>query len=246
MLIPEYSLTVDAIAGQVNSDQTITDKILEIFKRPQADCTPGDDCLSVDVARLGRDKAVIFLWQGYFIRRVWYYLKSKGPFLKEKIRNRAAQWQIPMSKVVVDQDGLGGFLVDDLPGVWGFVNGASAIEEFDDDPKYRLQETKKFRFKNLRSQCYSKLADAVNNGLIGCYADVDPEVRNWIIQELEAIKKKDVEDNEKMFQVIGKDEIKKLIGRSPDFGDAMMERFVLDLGKPRATADGGYEVDVVW
>ncbi len=220
------------------------ERILELFKNTES--KPGDFYLSVDVARFGRDKAVIILWQGYFIRKIWFYDKSSATFLEEMIKSKCKQWHIPMNRVVIDQDGVGGGLVDHLPGVWAFVNAGRPIEEFDDDNRYKEQETDRYSYKNLRAQCYDRLADSINEGQIGCYPDVSPEVRNWIIEELECIRRKDVEDNEKKFQVIGKEDIKDIIGRSPDFADSLMMRFVFDLGKPRAVAGEEFEVDVAW
>jgi hypothetical protein len=202
----------------------------------------GDFYLSVDVARFGRDKAVLILWQGYHIRRVWFYDKSSTQFLEDKIKSKCEQYHIPIINVVVDQDGVGGGVVDHLPGVWAFTNAGRPIEAFDDSKEFRQQETERYSYKNLRSQCYDKLADAINQGKISCYKEIDPQVRDWIIQELEAIKKKDVEDNEKKFQVISKDDIKEIIGRSPDFADSLMMRFVFDLSKPK----DDYEVGIAW
>lgn len=223
------------------------DKVIAIFTKMHTPDPEEEMYLSVDVARYGRDKAVFILWQGYYIRKIWYYDKSSTMFIEEKIRSTCNQWHIPMRNVVVDQDGVGGGVVDHLPGVYAFVNAGRPVSEFDDEKKYREQETDKFSYKNLRAQCYDRLGDYVNEEIVGCYQDVDPEIRNWLIQELEAIKRKDVLDNEKKFQIISKEEIKDSIGRSPDFSDAMMQRMVFGLGQPRETmADDSFEITVAW
>jgi len=228
------------------------ERIVEIFTRNQKADPEDEFYLTVDVARFGRDKAVFVLWQGYFIRKVYYYNKSSTDFIEDKIKHACEQYHMPRQNVVVDQDGVGGGVVDHLPGVYAFVNAGRPIEEWDDEKKYRQQDTERFSYKNLRAQCYDRLADYINDGIIGCYSDIDPEIRNWIIEELEAIRRKDVEDNEKKFQIISKEEIKETIGRSCDFSDAMMQRMVFGLGKPRATvaddgdSSGGFEVDIAW
>jgi len=223
------------------------DKIIKIFT---TDYEPGINAtmhLSVDVARFGRDKAVFMLWQGFHIRKVWYYDKSSTSFIEEKIEHIMEQYHIPRQRVVVDSDGVGGSVPDHLPGIYAFVNAASPITEWDDEKKYRMQETQKFVYTNIRSQCYDRLANYVNEGIITCYPGIDPQVRQWMIEELEAIKKKDVEDNEKKFQIISKEEIKETIGRSCDFSDTMMMRMVFELGNPRATMGEDFsEVTVVW
>ena len=224
------------------------DKILSIFTKPQTPDPEDVFFLSVDVARFGRDKAVFILWQGYYIRKVWFYDKSSLPFLEDKIKAVQKQYHMPWNNIVIDQDGVGGGVVDHLPGVYSFCNASRALEEFDDDKRYREQETDRFGYKNLRSQCYHRLADYINEGIIGCSSDISPEIRNWIIEELEAIKAKDVEDNEKKFQIVSKDDIKDSIGRSNDFSDAMMMRCVYGLGQQRETVneeDFG-DVEVIW
>jgi hypothetical protein len=239
----------DGIWEYEDDDSSLMDynKILKIFLN---DYVPGMDdrlYLTVDPARFGRDKCVFMLWQGLHIRKIWYFEKSSTAFIEEKIEHICKQYQMPRSHVAVDSDGIGGSIPDHLPGVWAFVNGARAVQEYDDDKKYREQPTDKFRYANLRSQCYERLASYVNEEMITCYKEVDPQVRSWIIEELEAIKKKDVESNEKKFQVISKDEIKETIGRSCDFSDCMMQRLIFDLGKPRETMEEGFgDVEVVW
>jgi len=223
------------------------EKICEIFTREQEFKPDEEIYLSVDIARFGRDKAVFILWQGFFIRKVWYYDKTDMVFLEKKIISTSDQWKIPMHNIVIDQDGVGGGVVDHLPGVYAFVNAGRPVEEYDDDKRYRLQETDMFSYKNLRAQCYDRLADYVNEDIIGCYKFIDPEVRNWMIEELEAIKRKDVENNETKFQIISKEEIKDTIGRSPDFSDSLMMRCVFGLGQPRETMDeSGMDVSLEW
>lgn len=219
------------------------EKIINIFNIELKVRVDNEWFLTVDVARFGRNKAVFILWQGYFIRKIWYYEKSSTPFIEEKIKSICRQFHIERSHVIVDQDGVGGGVVDHLPGVYSFVNNSRAIEEFDDDPKYREQETIRFSYSNLRSQCYARLSEYVNDGIVGCYDTISPEVRNWIIEELEAIRKKDT-DKEGTFQVISKDDIKEIIGRSPDFGDSMMMRFAYGLGSPRETVAEGEEFEI--
>ena len=181
--------------------------------------------LTVDVARFGRDKAVFFLWQGMFIKKIWYYPKSDMPLIETSIIKTCEHFRLPRSNVVVDEDGIGGGVVDHVKGVIGFVNGSRAVEELAEDD----QETDRYSYKNLRSQCYFRLAEVINENEMGCYYDILPEIRNWIIEELEGIRRKDATDNEKKLQVISKDNIKDIIGRSPDFADAMMMRMYFDL-----------------
>jgi hypothetical protein len=83
------------------------------------------------------------------------------------------------------------------------------------------------QFINLKSQCYFKLSDAINANRIS-WIDIDIVTRQKLIEELEQVKRKDVDKDGKL-AVIPKDKIKELIGRSPDISDAMMMRMFFEL-----------------
>ena len=101
----------------------------------------------------------------------------------------------------------------------GFVANSTPIEV----------KGKKENYNNLKSQCYFRLADKVNKNeiFIDC---VDTSIIEKITEELEVVKQKDIDKDNKM-GVIPKDKVKELIGRSPDFSDALAMRFFLDLKK---------------
>jgi len=105
------------------------------------------------------------------------------------------------------------------------VNGSRAIET-----KATVQ-AQIHNFANLKAQCYFKLADYVNTAKISCYADIPINIKNLLIEDLEQIKAKDIDKDGKL-RVIGKDEIKESLGRSPDVGDAIMMRMVGELKNP--------------
>lgn len=224
-------------------------KIINIFTKTYNPSPEDEMYLSSDPARFGRDKSVIIIWHGLFMRKIMFEDKNTMPniykrtttYIADKIKSKCDKNGIPYENAVVDDGGLGGGVVDQVPDCYAFVGGATAITEDDDDPRYRLQESKKYSYRNLRAQCYFKLAELVDKGEIGCHPDINPEVRNWIIEELEAIKKKDVADDEKKLQIIKKEEIKETIGRSPDFADAIMQRMVFLLGESSVG-----DVDIVW
>jgi hypothetical protein len=82
-------------------------------------------------------------------------------------------------------------------------------------------------YANLKSQCYFRLAERINRGEL--YFDVsDVNVKADLIQELEQVKQHNMDkDGKKM--IVPKDKVKELIGRSPDYADAIMMRELQDL-----------------
>ena len=97
-------------------------------------------------------------------------------------------------------------------------------------------EGEKENFSNLKSQCYFKLADKVRDNKV--YIK-DSSIMEIMIQELEQIKQKDMDKDGKK-AVIPKDQIKDLIGRSPDYADMLMMRVYFEMYKTASWLDDLY------
>ncbi|OQA77491.1 MAG: Terminase-like family protein [Tenericutes bacterium ADurb.Bin239] len=181
----------------------------------------GDKYLTVDVARFGKDNAVIMVWDGLKVIEVITISKCGIDQLEIKIKEVAQKYLIPYSRIIADEDGVGGGLVDNMRGIKGFVGNSIPLEE----------QGKKVNFKNLRSQCYYKLADYVNNHKMAITCS--DTIKEIIIEELEQIKGEAMDSDQKL-RIITKDKIKEIIGRSPDYADTLMMRMWFEL-KPQAT-----------
>jgi len=84
----------------------------------------------------------------------------------------------------------------------------------------------KQNFTNLKSQCYFKLAELVNTNKIFVYCEHN-KIKENIIQELEVVRAKEIV-NEVKLSIESKDKVKDLIGRSPDYSDAMAMRMFFE------------------
>lgn len=173
----------------------------------------GERFITADIARFGRDKTVIGVWDGFRLIKIVEYDKNKVTEAAERIRELCEYYQVPMSNVVVDDDGVGGGVVDIL-GCNGFVNNSRPL----DNPETKEPEN----YQNLKSQMYYALARTINDS--GMYIDgVDGSARDVIIQELEQVKQHDMDKDGKK-KVLPKEEVKELLGRSPDYADMIMMR----------------------
>ena len=208
------------------------DSIIDIFTNTRGK-EPGK-FITVDIARLGPDYTTIWVWEGFHIKRMVSFKKQRTTYTEDKIEKIRKEEGIPRSKVVADEDGVGGGVVDHLSGIKGFVNNSSTIEKKRDKDKHN--------YRNLKSQCYFLLADYINNGRISCFSEIDPKIKEMLIQDLEQVKRKNVDDDGPL-QVIGKKEIKENIGRSPDFGDAMMMRMYFVVKKSGLAFAFGSDMD---
>jgi len=200
------------------------DKLINMFNNDYVK-SEGDLFITCDVARFGRDLAVIYVWQGLKLIYIYTYDKSSLKFLRLKLESLCEKHHIPRSNVIVDEDGVGGGLVDEMEGIKGFVNNSKAFDM--DDDYNSSQDTKKYNYANLRSQCYFELSNYVNKGLISISSHVLSEQKENIITELESIKRKDI-DKDGPLRIIGKDEIKEFIGHSPDYADSLMMRMYFE------------------
>lgn len=177
----------------------------------------GEKYITVDVARFGADKTVIGLWDGYRVSLTAF----KGLNVAQtaaKVKELRILHGVPNSQTLADEDGVGGGVVDIL-GCKGFVNNSRPLP----NPVTSEDEN----FANLKSQCYFKLAERINKGQLYIECD-DIEVKRLIIQELEQVKQYNMDKDGKK-QVLPKDKVKEIIGRSPDFSDTLMMREWFDL-----------------
>lgn len=191
------------------------DKIIDSFSNFFVE--KGETYLTADVARYGSDCSVYGIWDGY---RVKLIRQSKLSVTEnaENIKRLQSEYNVPSSRVIVDDDGVGGGVVDIL-GCKGFVNNSS--------PLPNPSDLKAENYRNLKSQCYFMLADKINKS--GMYIDCqDVEMREKIIEELEQVKRHNIDKDNKV-EIMPKDKVKALIGRSPDFSDTLMMRMWFDL-----------------
>jgi hypothetical protein len=177
----------------------------------------GEKYISADVARFGSDKMVIMVWDGFRVEEIFSMDKSSITDIAEKIKTLSRKYKIPLSNIIADEDGVGGGLVDILK-CNGFVNNARPLEEDGNSVQYQ----------NLKTQCYYKLASLIQSDQIYINCD-DMDVKNTIIEELEQVKRDKIDHDGKL-KILPKEKVKELIGRSPDYSDALMMRMYFEIG----------------
>lgn len=200
------------------------EKILDCFTNDFV--SNGDNYITADIARFGSDKTVIGVWSGLRVQ-LFRFSNLSVAESAAKIKEYQNQYGIGNSRTIVDEDGVGGGVVDILK-CKGFVNNSTALPNPiapAKDPK--TGNPKPENFANLKSQCYFKLAEMINKGKV--YIDCkDVQIKELIIQELEQVKQHNMDKDGKR-QVVPKDKVKELIGRSPDFSDTLMMRMYFEL-----------------
>jgi len=182
--------------------------------------------ISVDVARFGSDRSVAVVWNGLVVLEVLIYTKLSTTELSSEIRELISKYGVHPNNVIVDSDGVGGGVADQIRGT-NFVNNSRPLHEQN--------------FSNLKSQCYVKLSELFKEGKISLNI-MDPATIDELTQELLAVKLKDVDKDNKV-QVQSKDDMKKILGKSPDLSDALMMRMYFEIKNLKST--GRYAIAFV-
>lgn len=154
------------------------------------------------------------------------------------IKDAAAAEFIPYSHIIIDEDGIGGGVVDHLHGVKGFTANSVAIPT---DSQIRERASRvgvmpgqRTNYANLKSQCGWKLAELINEHKMRVSAEGH---RDTIIEEVSATLKEKDADKETPLRLIPKEEVKEVLGRSPDIGDTLLMRAWFEIQPSAYKAD---------
>ena len=187
--------------------------------------------LIIDVARLGKDTTTFNYWDGLELYKIEQFSKQDTQNTIHKAKDTASAERIPWSNIMIDEDGIGGAVVDGMKGVKGFIANSTPLptRAIVEAKMRKLNDfTPNTNFRNLKAQCAVKLASLINEHKIAFNV---PNWRDIIIEELSALlRKKDVDSDGKI-QIKPKDEIKESLGRSPDVGDPIIMRMWYELKK---------------
>lgn len=171
--------------------------------------------ITADIARLGKDKSVIMLWDGLNVIKIIEYAKNRIDDIAADIKELQQEYKVNNNNTVIDEDGVGGGVVDILR-CKGFVNNAAPLKV----------QGKKQNFANLKSQCGYELAQTINENIM--WVNCDEKQERLITEELEWIRLPKEVDYTKI-RLLEKDKIKKQIQRSPDYSDSLMMRMMFKL-----------------
>lgn len=178
--------------------------------------------ITADIALKGSNKFVVLVWYGYEVVDLAIMDKSNGKQVIDTIIRLAKKHGVENRHIVYDSDGVGGFIDGFIAGSKPFNNGAPAAN--------------KENYQNLKTQCYYKSADKVNDAkykiseqVAGMMYDEKTTIRQRFIQERKVIKR-DKADMDGKLQIISKDKMKVMLsGDSPDMLDSFCMREYFDL-----------------
>ena len=186
-----------------------------------------DKYMTVDIADDGSDKTKFSFWEGLEEYKRESFSRLNTESIIAKIREYASLERIPYSKIAVDAIGVGAGVASSsmLTGIIGYKSSYSAIKT--DSNIVNLNSVGYFNgtqlvsdYRNLRSQCIFKLATLVNNHKIA--SKVEGRDKESIIEELSSYQDASKGDGKR--QASAKDDVREIIGHSPDDSDTWIMR----------------------
>lgn len=174
--------------------------------------------ISADIA-FTSDSCVVLVWEGYHIVEVVTLDKESN--IENEIKALASKHNVKVTNIAYDSDGVGKYLMNYLKRAVAIINNAKPF--------------KGENYKNLKTQLYFKMCELITEGKIKI---IDSRKEKEIKEELSSIKHKPRETSDGKIEMNSKADVKRLIGRSPDYSDAIAYRMVFEFkskGGIRAT-----------
>lgn len=195
--------------------------------------------LTVDIADDGSDKTIFNFWHGLESYRIDIYSQLQTDGIISQIRESAAQEKIPYSQIAVDAIGVGAGVASSplLTGVVGFKSSYAPIRTEQSivqlpNVHYTKDAPLISEYRNLRSQCIFGLASLVNDHKIAVRVE-DARIKSHIIEELSNYQ--DVSSGDGKRMATQKEDVKEIIGRSPDISDTLIMRYYFELRNKLST-----------
>jgi phage terminase large subunit len=174
----------------------------------------GSKYMTADIAYMGADIFTVFIWHGFRVVKTYGIDKIDETAIGTKLKELAELHGVPFSNIAYDADGLRKFTANSLSKLTAakpFINNAAPIKDK--------------QYKNLKTECAFMLKEYLEKGLIFIE---DLSFKRQIMSDLEQICREPTDDEGKI-KLESKKELKKRTGRSPDWFDALLMRFIFEL-----------------
>ena len=181
--------------------------------------------MGCDVARFGKDFSVIAIIEDktlIFLQRYKYKtgtneLMDTNDFADE-ILHEANSRQIPAGNIAVDGVGLGAGTIDALKKA-----GLKVYEIQSGSAEVYTKDTQEYRFFNFKSQMWWVLREAIRKGDLQIGLPIESDTAQKLLQDL-TMPRYEIKCD-KSIKVESKSDIKNRLGRSTDYGDALVYAF---------------------
>ncbi len=207
-----------------SSDLVKEEHMSTLFAMPRK--PHGRRYVSCDVAFQGGDSLVMWLWDGWHLEDL-FVCRLNAQATVETVRAKLLEWHVSEERLIYDVNGLGQVFKGFFPHAIPFNNCAGVEPQF------------KYIYRDLKSQCAYMLAHKIINGDIS----IEPtllsrkyngdgfsgvELSQILIRERKALRQ-DEDSNDRGWGLIRKPEMKRIVGHSPDYIEALLMRMVVEI-----------------
>ena len=169
--------------------------------------------LTIDVGDLGKDKTVIGIWKGWSCVKLVKLEKNETTQVVQKINELRNDYKVLINNIIVDSVGVGAGVASLLKGCIRYMGSNRSIET---------------GFNNMKAELMYKFAEKINKLEVNFNFEYDDN----LIQEALLFKKT---FNNDRAGVVGKDDVKSKLGRSPDTIDSLYLRAYWEVGVKGST-----------
>lgn len=195
------------------------DAISDLFENSHVVPSRDYRVITADIALEGSDLLVLGVWYGLVLVDRVVVKKSDGKAVYLALDRLKIKYKVPNSRIVYDADGVGGFIAGFVKGSIAFHGGSSPLN--------------KEKYKNLKAQMIYKLAQMINDRKVWFAKKLEAKEEEYIKAELTAQLKRAEADDERVLHVVKKADVKKDLGRSPDYVDMLMMRMYFEVNTKR-------------
>ena len=183
----------------------------------------GEKYIITDVAWTGKDDTIVTVRDWRKIIDIVIENKSTPESVKHIMKQKQIEYNVKIKNMVYD----GSWLWRWLSGLWCEIfqwwSKPIPTKDATEQEKEWLNKT----YLNLRSQCFFMLAKRIKDGSLSI-PNISEDLQTRILEELDVIQAWKIEKDWPL-QIIPKEEIKKIIWRSPDFADVISMRVYFEL-----------------
>lgn len=173
----------------------------------------GERFISTDLAMKGRDRYIAGSWSGNVCSVSINMAKSDAKQIEDSLSRLKIEKGVANSRIVSDADGLGQYLEAYIKGIREFHGGAAPLVDRN--------------YANLKSECAYKLAELINKREMKIICTKEEE--ELIKEELGVLKAVSVNSDTSKKKIISKEQMKLILGRSPDFLDMLIMKMIFNI-----------------
>lgn len=217
----------------VGDDMIKMSHMEKFYNNPYVRTENAQRYVTCDVAFQGGDSLVMWLWEGWHIKDL-FVSRVDAKTSVEVVKSKLMEWGVREENFCYDLQGAGqvfrGFFPDAMP----FNNQEEPIAQ-----KGETVKSVKYLYANLKSQCAYFFAKKLKEGGISIESDLldrrysgrfgkNVQLRQVLMKERKAIRG-DFKSADRGFSLIKKDEMKRIVGHSPDYIESLLFRVLFDL-----------------